>query len=165
MAHFYEENGILRLDIYRGDTGNFMIDNIREYVEVPGMVTFGGSIVTFQGDILSFNPDNIEEGYFPVNLNGLFSDIRFSLSEFPGAKQKFLEKSLLLGGIEIVADSEGNEGAALFFTISEEETADLGSGNYVADLEFIFLDGTVQTAKTTTSQRIWRVTNMQDVTN
>ena len=137
MAHFYEENGILRLDIYRGDTGNFMIDRFRQEIE-------GADI--------------------PVNLIGMYAEIRWQVKEFPGAKDFQLEKTLSDEGIQIVDDSDGNEGAALQFIISAEETAELGSGNYVADLEFTLLDGMVQTAKPVGGERIWKIVNKQDVT-
>ena len=137
MAHFYEENGILRVDFYRGDTGNFMMDRFRQ--EVDG------------ADV-------------PVNLIGMYDEIRWQVKEFPGAKDFQLEKTLLDEGIQIVDDSDGNEGAALQFIISAEETAELGSGNYVADLEFTLPDGMIQTAKTVTSDRIWKIVNKQDVT-
>ena len=137
MAHFYEKDGILRVDFYRGDTGNFMMDRFRE--EIDG------------ADV-------------PVNLIGMYSEIRWQVKEFPGAKEFQLEKTLSDEGIQIVDDSDGNEGAALQFIISAEETAELGSGNYVADLEFTLLDGMIQTAKTVTSDRIWKIVNKQDVT-
>lgn len=92
----------------------------------------------------------------PMNLSTLYSNVRWQLRKAPEDPQLLLDKSLN-DGIQFVADSEGNNNAAMKILIPKEDTIDLLPGKLSADLELTLTDGTVETMKNETGKRRWIV--------